>query len=190
MLDLIATAGSELQVLLGVSGYSYDDIAAASNAYAACSAFPPVLMFGFQSFPTDPAQVNLSRIALLKERLSLPIGYADHCAWDSDAGPMLAAATALGADFLEKHVILEAGQKRVDYESAVSCADFDRLAALCRPIVTAMGEASRYALSDAERRYGDRRLRCVARHDIAAGTPLTAENTLFQLGCPWNDYSR
>jgi len=82
-----------------------------------------ILMVGFQSYPSDLKDMKLERISNLKELYpQCKVGYADHSSYKSKMSTISNEyAYILGARFFEKHITLEEGLERVDYQSAVSC---------------------------------------------------------------------
>lgn len=162
----------EVEVILSVSGYEFDNIEYIVEQYKELAVSKLSLMFGFQSFPTRPENLALGRIHVLRETFGLPVGYADHTAWDEDSTSLLAASVALGAKTIEKHVVLEAGQERIDYNSAVDTHTLDSLAKTARSMASAIGDSSQYLVSETEHNYGNRRLRLISREHINTGERL------------------
>ena len=78
-------------------------------------------MVGFQSFPSRLEDVKLEKIRILKEKYpKLHIGYADHSSYKSEYSIISNDyAYLLGATFFEKHITIDEGKERLDYQSAV-----------------------------------------------------------------------
>lgn len=170
--EYLKKTNPKVEIILSVSGYALDQIDYIVKQYRELPVSKLSLMFGFQSFPTRPENLALGRIHVLRERLGLPIGYADHTAWDEDSTCLLATSVALGATTIEKHVVLEAGQERIDFHSAVDTLTLDMLTETARSMASAIGDSSQYIVSKAEYNYGNRRLRLITRERIEVGEKI------------------
>lgn len=78
---------------------------------------PLVLLVCTSEYPTPIERANVARVATLRTMFqSLPIGYSDHTQGTAAA----AAATALGACYLEKHFTLNNAARGPDHEFSAS----------------------------------------------------------------------
>jgi N,N'-diacetyllegionaminate synthase len=87
----------------------------------------PILLHGFQSYPTAVEDSNLLRLVWLKEQFGsrTDIGYQDHVdATDPFSVTLPLLAIAMGARFIEKHVTLDRALKGVDYYSSLEPFEF------------------------------------------------------------------
>lgn len=138
------------------------------------------LMYGYQNFPTPTDQVHLRFMQKLKHLFEKPIGYQDHSDAESEAAFWLpAAALGMGVDILEKHITHDRAYKGADHEAALNPDEFTRFVQMVRTLDAALGTATPRSLSAEEhkyRRYARKSL--VARHDIPAGSCLTADDLL------------
>lgn len=136
----------------------------------------PVLLHGFQSYPTELEHSTLKRIRWLGEIFGdcADMGYQDHL----DGGdpfsitlPLLAIAA--GASVIEKHITLNRSNKGVDYYSSIEPSDFSHFVAEVRKTEVALGfHPERF--SEAERIYRKTvKKHWVAAHDLPAGKILT-----------------
>ena len=50
-----------------------------------------VLMYGFQTYPTNYADINLSKMLKIRDIFNLPVGYADHTAFDDPNNEIISA---------------------------------------------------------------------------------------------------
>jgi N-acetylneuraminate synthase len=71
------------------------------------------------SYPTNPKQYGLNVISELKERYQVPIGFSDH----SSSIEACIAATALGAEILEFHVVFDKEMFGPDAKSSLTIAE-------------------------------------------------------------------
>ncbi len=170
--DYLKSANPDCELMLSVSGYELDSVDFIVNHYKNLNLEKLSLMFGFQAFPTKTENLALERLKLLSERFGVDVGYADHTAWNEDSTNLIAASVALGAKSVEKHVVLDAGSERIDFNSAVDVDGFNSLAETARQICSAIGDSTEYPMSDAERNYGNRRLRLIASEFIGEGERL------------------
>ena len=114
------------KIALGVGGTSIDEI---ENAIAFLKHPNIILMFGFQNYPTVYEDVNLNKIRrLMKLFDNFEFGYADHTAGDSDYNELITLlGAASGMKFVEKHVTTHHGEKRLDWQAAISLEMFNNL---------------------------------------------------------------
>lgn len=116
----------ETKIVLGVGG---SDLYEIENAIQIIDTDNIVLMHGFQNYPTKYEDINFGKI---KKILSLypdyQHGYADHTAWDNENNLLVTLlGAALGMDYIEKHVTIEYGKERVDWQAAISIEMFKEL---------------------------------------------------------------
>jgi len=105
-------------IILGIGGSEIDEIEFAINYL---NRKDILLMHGFQNYPTRYEYINFNKMTMIKDKFNLPVGYADHTVWDNKNNELITIAGFMaGANFIEKHVTLELGKKRVDFNSAIS----------------------------------------------------------------------
>lgn len=90
----------------------------------------PVLMHGYQNYPTEIQDTCLDRIKKYKEIYKKKVSYGlqDHLAGGSEEShivPLIALSHNLS--FIEKHVILKRHKKRVDYFSSLEPKEIGKL---------------------------------------------------------------
>ncbi len=127
-----------------------------------------VLLHCVSSYPTDPCDANLRRIAALANRFGLPTGFSDHTT-GVETG---ALAVAAGAVMIEKHFTLNRSQAGPDHSFSL---EPDDLAAYVRDIRQAEQMLGKGNLDCADCENDVRRLSrasVVAAVDIAAGQVL------------------
>ena len=86
------------------------------------------------SYPTSPNQFGFNVIKELKERYSVPIGFSDH----SSSIEACIAATALGAEILEFHVVFDKEMFGPDAKSSLTIKETEQLVKAVRNIETAL----------------------------------------------------
>ena len=68
--------------ILGIGGSTVGEIEYATEFLKARQKKDIVLIYGFQNYPTDYANINLSKMLKIEDLFDLPVGYADHTAFD------------------------------------------------------------------------------------------------------------
>lgn len=86
------------------------------------------------AYPTAPEQYGLNIIQELKSRYNVKVGYSDHSAQIETC----IAATALGAEILEFHVIFDKKQFGPDSKSSLTIEETAQLVSAVRNIATAL----------------------------------------------------
>lgn len=122
-------------------------------------------------YPARIDQAHVRTIPNLRETFGVPVGFSDHTLGTAAA----AAAVALGARLIEKHLVLALDREAVDAEFSADPVVFAALVRQCHEVWQSLGQVL-YGGSDddrSERRY--RRSLYVAR-DLSAGDCLTPDN--------------
>ncbi len=170
-------------VILGVGGSSLDEIFYAIDFLEKRNKTDIFLMYGFQNYPTDYADVNLERLKKYQSLFNYPIGYADHTDPEDDNNAFVSVmATAVGVNVLEKHFTHAYGDKRIDAQSAVSIDTMKKIKELQNTAFTVLGNGS-LELSAAEKKYGDTgpmKKAIVASKVIEQGELLTLDHIAFK----------
>ena len=82
------------------------------------------LMYGIQSFPTDPNKINLNRIKLYEKKYKKNCGYQDHSPPGLSGILIPAAAIAKEIFIIEKHITDTRNRNGTDLESALNPKEF------------------------------------------------------------------
>ena len=139
----------------------------------------PVLLHGFQSYPTQVEASNLARLAWLGETFGnvADIGYADHVAGDDPFAHILPAmALGYGICVIEKHVICDRSAQGVDYYSSIDVQTLGTFIDTMRQAESAIGDVSGHFVPS-ERTYRDSiKKHFVAASDLPAGHVLEAKD--------------
>lgn len=116
------------KIVLGVGGSTLYEI---ENAIRILDNKHIVLMHGFQNYPTNYQDINFNKVKRIMNLFpEFEHGYADHTAWDNENNVLITLiGAALGMDYIEKHVTLNSGEKRADWQSAISIDVFNDLIA-------------------------------------------------------------
>jgi sialic acid synthase SpsE len=178
---------AKLPVILGTGGRTPAEI---NEKISELGATPLTLMTGFQAFPSDLKDIRLSRIACFRQRYpDLLLGYADHTGFaDPYAVHSLEYAFLLGARVFEKHVTLQEGKQRVDFEAAVGMDKLKTIKSRLEYLASLLSGSCEDAMemTPAEIRYRERQKFVVARQALKAGQVLRAEDLFLKItdeGC-------
>jgi len=183
-IDFLERIGkSHKPVYLGVGGAQWEEIERAVSILKETGDTPPVLMCGFQDFPTRLEDSKLFQIQKLRDAFGCPVGYADHV--DAEDGKMArmvpALAIAAGATVIEKHITDDRTRKGRDHYSALNPDEFMEFVRLMRMLPIIMGDEKEWVLTDAEKQYRNfTKRQAVATRDIAAGASLSASDVVFK----------
>jgi len=170
-------------VILGIGGSSIDEIHYAVNFLKNNKKTDIILMYGFQSYPTKYVDINLSKMLKIRDLFNLPIGYADHTAFDDQNNEIISImAATMGFNILEKHYTLHPGKKRIDYHAAVGKKQMEKIKELMKVALTVYGDGD-ITMSESERAYGNigpMKKAIIAKRDIRRGERLSLDNLWFK----------
>jgi len=171
------------KIILGISGSNQKEISYAIDFLKKRKKHDILLMYGFQSYPTNYTEINLSKMIALKDFFKLPIGYADHTGFDDPNNELISiAAGMMGFEILEKHYTLDYGKKRIDYQSAVGKKQMEHIRNLMELVLTIYGFKDK-TISKSEKLYGDTgqmKKAIIAKKDINKGEKLSLTNLWFK----------
>ena len=179
---IVAVAQTGRPTLFRIGGATIGEIEACLMLFRSNGGGEPILLHGFQNYPTKLEDTNIRQMQTLREVFDVSVGLADHIDGGdpiAKAVPML--ALAFGASFIEKHITWSRAEKGEDFEAALDPQDFKEFVAYVRAGEIALGERTWGPLSAAAERYrGVSRKRMVAARKIAAGTRLCREDIAFK----------
>ena len=116
------------KIFLSAGGSTINEIGYAINTLSKKKKLP-ILLHGFQSYPTKVEDCELSRIQLYKDIFSnnCELGYQDHISADDPLNFVIPQiAINLGARYIEKHITLNRSKKGVDYYSSLEPNEFKK----------------------------------------------------------------
>lgn len=131
MLEKIATTGKPVILSSGMS--TLEELDAAVSVFRQKSVELAVLQCT-TAYPTAPQQWGLHIINQLKDRYNIPVGLSDH------SGDIFAciAATALGADLLEFHVVFDKRMFGPDAKASLEIDEVEKLVSGVKQIRTSL----------------------------------------------------
>lgn len=176
-------------IILGIGGRETEEI---DFALDILKTEEIVLMYGFQAFPTDTSALRLARIKELKKRYGFVMGYADHTSYDDpSANYQVELAYRMGARVFEKHIALEPGVERVDYESSTGHREIRALRARLNNATPGVPDTPRQSgMSLAEKKYGTREKQLVFRHDMEAGREISFDDVSYMVTEKRSDFEQ
>jgi N-acetylneuraminate synthase len=123
------------------------------------------------AYPSPPEAVNLRAIPAMAERWTMPIGLSDH----TQGIAVPAAAVALGASIVEKHVTTSHADTTPDSAFSLDLPEFEAMVDAIRTVERALGRPSIGPTADeAESRRFRRSLFVV--EDVVSGETFTERN--------------
>lgn len=171
---LEAAAATGKRIFLSCGGAEAEEL---DRAVSILGSGELTLLYGFQAEPTEPEDIDLSRLSFLAERYVRPVGFMDHTAGGTPLAYGLPfVALGLGASVIEKHLTLSRVAELEDSVSAMTAEEFGPWAADLRRAAASVGPGG-WRLTDAEREYRAKVRRAVtAARDIAAGAVVAPDD--------------
>ena len=169
-------------LILGVGGRTKDEIEQSVVRYSSRAL---ILMVGFQAFPTEFKSSKIGRVAALKELYpDCKIGYADHSAFDNELAIKSSEyAYLLGARIFEKHLTMNEGEERIDFQSAVGSSKFSQIKKNLEDLEQAYdsNQENVFEISTLEQDYRNRQKVPVTKEMIPAGTLISEDSLCMKL---------
>lgn len=120
------------------------------------------------SYPAPPSSVHLRAMRTLQDTFDLPIGYSDH----TEGGAVAAAAVALGAVVVEKHLTLDRSLVGPDHVASLDPAAFRRMVDDIRTVTAALGSPTKAPDPHEVEVRSVARRSLYASRDLPGGVPL------------------
>lgn len=168
LIEKMAKTGKPLIMSTGMA--SLEEIQEAVDAAAGAGASEIALLKCTSAYPAKAEDMNLRTIPDLVARFGLPAGLSDH----SMEVAVPAAAVALGACIVEKHITLSRSLKGPDSEFSLEPAEFAAMVKAVRTAERALGRVE-FSVNGQQSSRAFRRSLFVVR-DIRAGDVFTADN--------------
>ena len=166
----------DLPIIFGIGGRTLEEI---DQVVKKNEKRDIVLMSGFQSFPSKLEDIKLGRIKELSTMYpNCTIGYADHSSYDDEmAITSNEYAYILGARVFEKHIAVEEGKDRIDFQSAVSSDKIKVIKTKLENLDTLLNidENLLFDMTDKEKVYRNRQKTPVAARNIEIDEFVTEE---------------
>ena len=170
-LSYIASTGSALVISTGMG--EMEEIQKAVETVRQTGNRNLCLLHCVSLYPPDMNLINLNNVTGLREAFpDCPVGFSDHSAGTE----LAAAAVALGACIIEKHLTLDKTKIGMDNQMAIEPPELKRLVTQCRNVYQALGSVER-SVPQAEYEQREKMRRSVVyTRDMCAGEVLHRED--------------
>lgn len=175
MLEYVA--GTRRAVLLSTGMSSHADIAKAMAIINKKRRHDITLMHCVSEYPVSVKDCRLGEIPVLKKMFGCPVGFSDHTAGAEAA----AAALALGARVIEKHVTMDKGMPGPDHRMSMSIDEFKSFVQVLRGIDEALGATGSGSVTRSQKAVRScARKSIVAARNIARGEKIGSGDICFK----------
>ena len=172
-LQFLAQIGQKgFPVILSTGMGTLGEIEAAIKTLVTNGASEVSLLHCTTNYPAPDEEMNLTAIKTLKQSFSLPTGLSDHSIGNEAA----IAATAIGAQIIEKHITLDKGLTGPDHAASMNPDEFIKYVASIRKTAKMLGTGIKKAYASEASIKPQVRRSLVAKKDLKKGEILTLEN--------------
>ncbi len=169
-------AATGLPLVMSMGYADYGDIANALTACREVGNEQIILLHCIAKYPAAASEAKLAFMRTLNMMTGCPTGYSDHTLGTH----MAAAAVALGACVIEKHVTLDRGRLGPDHHFALTFPELRTMVAHVREVEQALGDGTRMELLPEELGLREKvRLKAIARRALAQGDSLDGDRIVF-----------
>jgi len=131
-------------------------------------------------YPTPYRDVNLRAMLTIRDELGVSVGYSDHTVGIE----VPIAATALGAEVIEKHFTLDKSMEGPDHKASLEPGELREMIRAIRNIELSLGDRRKVPSASEKKNINIVRKSIVAKCNIVQGEILTEENiTTKRPGC-------
>ncbi|MBI5261266.1 MAG: N-acetylneuraminate synthase [Bradyrhizobium sp.] len=123
-------------------------------------------------YPADPHSINLRAMATLRDAFGLPVGFSDH----SRGIHISAAAVALGAAVVEKHMTLDRNLPGPDHRASIEPDEMAAMVSAIRDIEASLGDGRKIPAPEELPNRAVARRSLVAIRPIRSGERFSEEN--------------
>ena len=176
--DLIKKIPKNMNVLLSCGGSNLFSISKAISILNKKN-IKPVLMHGFQAYPTNIKDINLNRFKMLSEQFkdNVELGFQDHTSGSDKLNFYLPSVViGMGATYIEKHITFDRANKGVDYYSSIEPTRLKNFIKIIRDLEKAFF-LKKFEFSNSEKKYSKITSKnWVAKKNIKKGQKLNLSN--------------
>lgn len=166
-------AGLDKPVVISTGMHDLDEVEAAVSVLEEAGT-NVVVLHCVSAYPTPLSGINVRMMSSLRDRLGVPVGLSDHT---TDPVTAPAAATALGASVVEKHITDDSSREGGDHAMALEPNELTVMVEAIRKTETALGSREKTVVNAERDAYDASRRSIYATDRIAAGDPITETNT-------------
>lgn len=135
-----------------------------------------MLLHCTSSYPTPTEDVNLARMATLRDVFGVEVGFSDH----TNGTTAAVGATILGARWVEKHFTLSKDLPGPDHWFSMDASELSQLVTSIREVEKMLGTSAVGPTPSESLGRRDFRLSCVAARDIPKGESIKPSDIVFQ----------
>lgn len=169
---LVEIAKTGKKVIISTGMAEMDEIEAAVTVLRENGTKDLTILHCTTEYPAPLDDVNLRVMQTLKEKFGCPVGYSDH----TKGIAVSLAASALGAEVIEKHFTLDRNMEGPDHKASLEPDELKALVDGVRDIERALGTGEKKPSDIELKNRLVARKSIVARTDIKAGDVFTEEN--------------
>lgn len=134
------------------------------------------LMHCTTDYPTQIEEVNLIAMLTMKEAFKVSVGLSDHTLGFEAA----IAATALGAEFIEKHITLDRNMKGPDHKASMPPQEFKQYVQLIRNTEKLLGDGIKKPTEKEKTIMGQARRSILVAKDLKKGTIIEKDMLVYK----------
>lgn len=123
-------------------------------------------------YPADPHSINLRAMVTLRDAFGLPVGFSDH----SRGIHIAAAAVALGATVVEKHMTLDRNLPGPDHRASIEPDEMAAMVSAIRDVEASLGDGRKIPAPQELPNRAVARRSLVATRPIRSGERFSEEN--------------
>lgn len=169
---LVEVAKTGKPIILSTGMSTMDEIEQALQVLKKANCGPVTLLHCTTEYPTPYEAVNLRAMQTMQNRFDVPVGYSDH----TKGIEVAIAATALGANVIEKHFTLDKNMEGPDHKASLEPAELKAMVDAIRNIELALGDGQKRVAQVEEKNRAVARKSIVAKRDIKKGEVLSEDN--------------
>ena len=133
-LEYLARKGKPLILSTGMS--TLGEVEEAIHTIVTAAPIPLKLLHCVTEYPAPYAAVNLRAMLTLKQAFGMPVGYSDH----TSGIEIAIAASALGAEVIEKHFTLDRSLPGPDHAASLEPDELKQMVQAIRNVESALGD--------------------------------------------------
>jgi|TARA_B110000438_G_scaffold283163_1_gene310904 N,N'-diacetyllegionaminate synthase len=127
-------------------------------------------------YPTPLKDANLRAMISIKKKYGVSIGYSDH----TEGIEAALAATAMGAEIIEKHITLDKNLSGPDHKASITKKELKMMIDAIRKVELTLGDGIKKASSSEKKNIKIARNSIVAARDIKKGEKFNNENLIMK----------
>lgn len=165
-------ARQQKKVILSTGMSSMEEVKMAVDVLKRNGAGDITLLHCNTQYPTPVQDVNLLAMVKMGEETGLPVGYSDH----TKGIEIPIAATALGAEVIEKHFTLDKNMEGPDHKASLEPGELKAMVSAIRNIEMALGDGEKKVSRSESENIVIARKSIVASKKIKKGEILSCDN--------------